>query len=425
MNDIDDLKYIALGYSSNTTSCETLKPELGFSSEELEEDLIKINQSFETFYTLESLYENNTESKMKMIRKMRHSILPKIKNEYALTSLESYFDDCIRSSEGIIKSLVHLCVSVIMKIIKFIAKTIVWIAKKIINIFASLIAHLTKSKPAKPKKADNLITRMIKFADKKIQGLENYNLENSVEDEHNDKPKNPVEASIDFVKSYIKQDSKETSNEEKMFYKAILINGNPDKLKEMYNIFNKSTSDIKSMGQSIYQFGAKTFNRGNRDIHDSSHENLFSRENDDQNSNQSIKTLSEIFSNSKIADSSDINFKADMVTCIKNMKHNLITDEENIWLSKFKTILENGEKELTVQNESLKKQSDLIKTLDESKISENNKENVKLYKNKLEKFQRYVFSYTNCVKYFTKYYNIKVKMIAFIRARANELNLAA
>jgi hypothetical protein len=424
MISIEELQYKALGYSSNSISCETLKPELGFSSEELEEDLFRINQSFETFYTMESLNEANTNAKIKMITKLRHSVLPKIKNKEAATSLESYFDTYIQSSEGIISSLIHLCVTIILKIIAFIAKTIIWIAKKIINIFATCLQKLTRSKPAKPKKADGLITRMIKWTDKKIQSIANYTDTQSFEDDENHS-KNPVEASVDLVKTYIKKDSKESSNEEIMFYKAILINGNPDKLKEMYNIFNKSTSDIKTMGQSIYQFGAKTFNRGNRDVHDSSHENLLSLESDEQNSNHSIKTLSEIFSQSKIADSTDINYRSDMITCIKNMKHNLVTDEENIWLSKFKTILENGEKELTVQNESLKKQSKLIKSLDESKISEDNKENVKIYKNKLEKFQRYVLSYTNCVKYFTKYYNIKVKMISFVRARANELNLAA
>lgn len=309
-----------------------------------------------------------------------------------------------KSTEGVVGSVLGFVIKIVIKIIKFIVKAVVWIAKTVVHKIANFIAWLTRSKkkPA-PDKSKNLLSKLkSKFS-------------RSREDDNQDKD------SSDSLASYISKclKSKDEVNkmkpEEVVFYKAFLINGNPDNIKYISDAFNKQTSVLKDNGMRIDKEGTSLITKSNVDVSKHQTQNnedwwLFSLEEDEPDKPNFSRLGSILVKENKVDVSIDAN--RDYENILNSIYRSIYDNpDDSIWLKRLQNIFSNGSKELKTISDSMKKKQEYLEKLNKDNLSDETKNKINSYGKLVQAFQPSIMSYVNCINYFVKYQSIRMNIM--------------
>lgn len=310
-----------------------------------------------------------------------------------------------KSTEGVIGKTIVWAFKMIGQIIVFIGKAIAWITKTVLNKIASFIAWLTRSKkkPA-PEKSKGLLSKLkSKFG-------------RSAEDDHQDKD------TSDSLSSYIQKclktedEVKKMKPEEVVFYKAFLINGNPDNIKYISDAFNKQTSVLKNNAVRIDKEGSSLIAKSNIDTSKHNVQNeedwwLFSLEAEEPNDKPNFIKLGDVLVKDHKVNTS-INIKRDYENILNSIYRSIYDNpDDSVWLKRLQNIFSNGSNELKSISSSMKKKQEYLEKLNKDKLSDDMKNKINTYGKLVQGFQPSIMSYVSCINYFTKYQSIRMNII--------------
>ena len=403
---MDELLYMkATGLHSDPqpefTSCED------YSYESL---LVTIN-NIQLLNAYQMLQAQMTSEKIKMIKKIRANYAHRLINNNVMTSAEALYDKEIQSCEGIISSVFGLCIKILGQVIKFIGKVITWILEAVLRVISGIIGFITRRKTPPKEKVSNWFAK----AKRIMQGKES--LDRGTEDnvqkgqvvtpgiEH----ANLMQKIIEYAKQYIKtkEQYNKSSFEEIFFYKLFLINGDPKNIKYACDVFNRGATKVKDEGTRLSNLGAKLL----VDLRPTASSSESMVQSTEETREQELERFGQFFIQSGIVNLKEHDPKRDFIEMLYGLEKSILYNEDAIWMRKFYNIFKNGAAEMTKVNKDLQAKLNELKGIDPSKLKDIQQKTIQNYQYNVNNFQKFIGSYSECIRYFTKYYQIRATII--------------
>ena len=413
---MDDIYCIGLGLKPNNPQNPIdNKPLEDYSIESL---MVTIN-NIQLLHTYDIIQKQNAAAKYKMIKKLKANYSRRtIKNNVA-TSIESLYDNEIESCEGIISTALSLCVQMLTQVIKLLGKIITWLIKVVLVIISKLIGVVSGKQTPPKEKTKNFFGRCLRI----IQGKESLDLSSEADQQisRNELFKNIISYAQQYIKT--KEDYDNSSLEDIFFYKLFLIDSDPKNIKYACDVFNRGTTKVKEEGQKLSNLGAKILVDIRPTASVSSKESLdYSTE---DNREDELERFGQFFIKSNIINIKEHDPKQDFFYMVQGLERSIIQNEDGIWMRKFYNIFKNGSDEMNKIYKELQTKQNELERVDATKLKDTQQRSIKQYQFEVRGFQKFISSYAGCIKYFTKYYQMRATIINKFKDDISKFNETA
>lgn len=413
---MDDIYCIGLGLKSNN-------PQNPIDNEPLEdysiESLMVTINNIQLLHTYDIIQKQNAAAKYKMIKKLKANYSRRTIKNNVVTSIESLYDTEIESCEGIISTALSLCVQILTQVIKLLGKIITWLIKVVLVIISKLIGVVTGKQTPPKDKIKNFFGRCLRI----IQGKESLDLSSEADQQNsrNELFKNIIGFAQQYIKD--KEDYDNSSIEDIFFYKLFLIDGDPKNIKYACDVFNRGATKVKEEGQKLSNLGAKILVDIRPTASASSKESLdYSTE---DNREDELERFGQFFIKSNIINIKEHDPKQDFFYMIQGLERSIIQNEDGIWMRKFYNIFKNGSDEMNKIYKELQSKQNELERVDATKLKDTQQRSIKQYQFEVRGFQKFISSYAGCIKYFTKYYQIRATIINKFKDDISKFNETA
>lgn len=399
---MDDIYCIGLGLKSdNPQNHIDNKPLEDYSIESL---MVTIN-NIQLLHTYDIIQKQNAAAKYKMIKKLKNNYSKRTIKNNVVTSIESLYNTEIESCEGVISSALSLCIKILVQVIKLLGKIITWLIEVVLRLISKLIGVITKKQTPPKDKVKNYFGKCLRI----IQGKESLDLSSEADQQltRNDLFKNIISYAQQYIKT--KEIYDNSSLEDIFFYKLFLIDGDPKNIKYACDVFNRGATRVKEEGQKLSNLGAKIL----VDVRPTA--SVPSRESLDYSTEDSreeeLERFGQFFIKSNIINIKEHDPKQDCLYMIQGLERSIIQNEDGIWMRKFYNIFKNGSSEMNKIYEELQSKLNELERVDATKLKDIQQRSIKQYQFEVSGFQKFISSYAECIKYFTKYYQIRAMII--------------
>ena len=110
---------------------------------------------------------------------------------------------------------------------------------------------------------------------------------------------------------------------------------------------------------------------------------------------------------------------------IQGLERSIIQNEDGIWMRKFYNIFKNGSDEMNKIYKELQSKQNELERVDATKLKDTQQRSIKQYQFEVRGFQKFISSYAGCIKYFTKYYQIRATIINKFKDDISKFNETA
>lgn len=399
---MDDIYCIGLGLKSdNPQNPIDNKPLEDYSIESL---MVTVN-NIQLLHTYDIIQKQNAAAKYKMIKKLKSNYSKRtIKNNVA-TSIESLYNTEIESCEGIISSALSLCIKILVQVIKLLGKIITWLIEVVLRLISKLIGAITKKQTPPKDKVKNYFGKCLRI----LQGKESLDLSSEAGQQltRNELFKKIIEDIQRYIKN--KEDYDNSSLEDIFFYKLFLIDGDPKNIKYACDVFNRGATKVKEEGQKLSNLGAKILVDVRPTASAPSRESLI--QSTEESREEELERFGQFFIKSNIINIKEHDPKQDCFYMIQGLERSIIQNEDAIWMRKFYNIFQNGSNEMNKIYEELKSKLSELERIDATKLKDIQQRSIKQYQFEVNNFQKFISSYSECIKYFVKYQQIRAIII--------------